>query len=76
MADILLHTYGSSRSEKLNVLLTHMGEYIIKNHRLLEKAEAKWDKFGLLRPFVRDKVNLYLTESSKPPVSSVKSNKQ
>ena len=44
MADILLHTYGSSRSEKLNVLLTHMGEYIIKNRHLLEKAEAKWDK--------------------------------
>ena len=44
MADILLHTYGSSRSEKLNVLLTHMGEYIIKNRRLLKKAEEKWDK--------------------------------
>ena len=44
MADILLHKYGSSRSEKLNVLLTHMGEYIIKNRHLLEKAEAKWDK--------------------------------
>ena len=44
MADILLHTYGSSRSEKLNVLLTHMGEYIIKNRHLLKKAEEKWDK--------------------------------
>lgn len=44
IADIFLHTYGSSRSERLNALLTYMGGYIIENRHLLENAEEIWDK--------------------------------
>ena len=47
VTDIFLHTYGSSRSERLNALLTYMGEYIIKNRSLLEKAEEKWKRMDV-----------------------------
>ena len=41
-ADILLHTYGTSRSNTMNILLTHMGEFIICCHQVIEDAEKMW----------------------------------
>lgn len=43
VSDIFLHTYGSSRSARLNVLLTNFGKYIIEKRDLLKLAEKKWN---------------------------------
>ena len=48
IADILLHTYGASRSATLNALLTYLGGWIAEKHELLEKAESSWREIGTL----------------------------
>lgn len=41
--DILLHTYGSSRSNKMNLMLTALGEFIIKYRAVLDSAREIWN---------------------------------
>ena len=42
VADAYLHTYGTSRSEKVNAFLTALGQWIIENDSILAKYEEEW----------------------------------
>ena len=42
-ADILLHAYGTNRTARINVFLTHLGAACIRHREFLEKCREAWD---------------------------------
>ena len=44
LADAVLHIYGTSRSVKLNGLLTYMGRYVLEGSEILDRYESQWKK--------------------------------
>lgn len=44
LSDIILHTFGTSRSETLNAVLTEFGSWCIENRTFLRQQEERWDQ--------------------------------
>ena len=42
VADAFLHSYGTSKSDKVNALLTYMGGWILENSEQLSQFESEW----------------------------------
>ena len=40
--DILFHAFGSSRSERMNVLFTNLGGWLIEGSAFIRDAREKW----------------------------------
>ena len=44
--DTMLHTYGSSRSNRLNVIFTNLGALLIRNAESIMKEKSKWIQYA------------------------------
>jgi len=47
VSDAFLHSYGTSKSDKLNALLTRLGGWILENSELLNQYESEWKQVNL-----------------------------
>jgi len=43
VADILIHTYGTTKNPKVNVFLTYFGAACVKNRKILSECAEVWD---------------------------------
>lgn len=47
--DAMLQTYGSARSNRMNVIFTELGALLINHPELIEDARKKWIRYAETR---------------------------